>query len=273
MTWVRLDDKRALNGKLLRAGFEARGLDDAAICFAALQESDGFISEADVAMLASGHGCAKWRKLVDTLVAVGRWEPAEKGWMIHDYLEFNPSRAQVEERRKRDRVRKDSLRNPNGNHVENPVDSEWNPSGSRARGPGRPDPHPVPVPVPTRPDDGQVPLDGTGGTRGQPGDRDRESNPEGGTTPPSQALLERLTRACTGRNRVRVRVEAVEVLAWARGHVSDQVIDEAIGYCTQAATHPALPRAVAEIITRRAADAGMTVPAFKPVTKTAEVDA
>ena len=38
MAWVRLDDKRATNRKLRAAGFAARGLDEAAICWSAHEE-------------------------------------------------------------------------------------------------------------------------------------------------------------------------------------------------------------------------------------------
>jgi hypothetical protein len=87
-----------MNPKLRRAGFMARGLDEAAICQIAHDMSDGFISAVTVESLAIAHRCLEWREVVAALVAVGRWIPADKdgedGWELHDYLEFNPSKAE-----------------------------------------------------------------------------------------------------------------------------------------------------------------------------------
>lgn len=106
MAWIRLDDKRALNLKLTAAGFAARGLDEAAICLAGSLETDGKITHTMLAALAASHGTTGRgaTALAKTLVDVGRWEPAEDGWMIHDYLEYNPSRVQA--RATRDEVSK-----------------------------------------------------------------------------------------------------------------------------------------------------------------------
>jgi hypothetical protein len=125
IAWVRLDEKRSLNAKLRKAGLAARGLDEAAICWTAHQEHDGHISRADVEMLASLHGCRKLQPLVDALVEVGRWEEMKDlegqvtAYNIKDFLDFNPSRAELEDQRKKDRERKRksaaaSGRNPPG---------------------------------------------------------------------------------------------------------------------------------------------------------------
>ena len=128
LAWVKLDDKRATNRKLRAAGFAARGLDEAAICWSAHEETDGFISDDDLQMLASLHGCKKTQPLVDALVTHGRWKRDERkgGHWIEGYLEFNPSHADLESARKRDRERKrgrtgggtDSARNPDGTGLE-----------------------------------------------------------------------------------------------------------------------------------------------------------
>lgn len=97
MGWVKLDDQRAMNKKLRQAGFEARGLDEAAICQVSADMTDGFIAEETVEMLAAAHRCRNWRKLAAVLCDVGRWEDAPGGWVIHDYLEYNPTKAQWEE--------------------------------------------------------------------------------------------------------------------------------------------------------------------------------
>lgn len=128
MAWVRLDDKRAISHKLLTAGFAARGLDEAAICWSAHQENDGFISDKDVTMLGVLHGCDDVDEHARTLVAVDRWarDGRRKGYVIRGFLDFNPSRAELEAKRAADRERKrkragvqaDSVRNPDGGGVE-----------------------------------------------------------------------------------------------------------------------------------------------------------
>lgn len=105
MSWVRFDDKRSVNGKLRKAGFAARGLDEAAICWSAHQEDDGFISTEDVEMLAMTHGCRKVDPLVQALVEVERWEPmvvegSTVGYLLKNFLEYNPSKAELEVTRK-----------------------------------------------------------------------------------------------------------------------------------------------------------------------------
>lgn len=129
MAWVRFDDKRSVNGKLRRAGFAARGLDEAAICWSAHEEDDGFISVDDVEMLAMMHGCRKVAPVIAALVEVERWVPMvvegeTKGYLIKDFLDYNPSHADLEAQRERDRERK---RKPKGS----PTDSGGIPDGSR----------------------------------------------------------------------------------------------------------------------------------------------
>jgi hypothetical protein len=41
-----------------------------------------------------------------SLVAAGIWETADDGYLIHDYLHYQPSKADVQERRTADRERK-----------------------------------------------------------------------------------------------------------------------------------------------------------------------
>ena len=130
MAWVKFDDKRSVNGKLRKAGFAARGLDEAAICWSAHEEDDGRISVEDLEMLAVMHGCKKVGPIADKLVEVGRWEAMRDldgnvtAYLIKDFLEYNPSHADLEAQRKRDRERK---RKPKGSQE----DSNGIPVGSR----------------------------------------------------------------------------------------------------------------------------------------------
>lgn len=94
MGWAKFDDKRHQNPKIRRVGLEASGLDCHGITYAAAMETDGFLDENVVEMLA---GVKHWRKIVAKLVVENRWERDNErgGWWIHDYLEFNPSRDEI----------------------------------------------------------------------------------------------------------------------------------------------------------------------------------
>lgn len=118
MAWVRLDERRALNAKLRKAGLAARGLDEAAICWSAQEESDGRITAEDVDMLAALHACKRPHSLVKALIDVGRWEPMKDAdgtvtaYLIKDFLHYNPSRAELDEvrRQKREAGQKGGIR-------------------------------------------------------------------------------------------------------------------------------------------------------------------
>lgn len=95
MGWAKIDDKRWQHPKLRRAGLEASCLDYHAISYAAAMKTDGFIDENVAEMIA---GVKHWRKLVARLVEVNRWErdsSGREGWWIHDYLDYNPSAAEI----------------------------------------------------------------------------------------------------------------------------------------------------------------------------------
>lgn len=99
MTWVRIDDcfmghrkVRALSDRAFRLHMEG-------LCFAALNLSDGYLDHDAVRRLrgnarASGK---HFRELVDG----GLWHETDDGIEIHDYLDFNKSRDEVEAERRR----------------------------------------------------------------------------------------------------------------------------------------------------------------------------
>ena len=112
MGWAKFDDRWATHAKLLEAGLEAAGLDARAICWCAGQETDGFVPDAAVSLLAAGH--RNPAKLAGALVRVRRWARNEerKGYDIHDYLDYNPTRESrdAERDRKREAGRAGGLR-------------------------------------------------------------------------------------------------------------------------------------------------------------------
>lgn len=98
MPWVKLDSSRATHRKLRIAGFAARGLDEAAMCQVCEDGTDGFLSDGALAMLAVAHREKRVKSLVDLLCSsdVNRWEKTDGGYLIHDYLVYNPTRAEWE---------------------------------------------------------------------------------------------------------------------------------------------------------------------------------
>lgn len=141
MTWARFDDgmgdHRKVRRTLRAAGLSAFGLHALAILHSARYLTDGFVERefVDETFDVSRTKARERAAILRELERQGMWEPVgDDGWRIHDYLDHNPSRAEVEEKRRRDNERKAKGRRPV---------SERSPRGSRGES-GRP--------VPTRPD-------------------------------------------------------------------------------------------------------------------------
>ena len=98
MSWVKLDDKFTGHTKVLAAGPEAAWLHIEGLCYCAQQETDGVILDTALVMLTQ-YSKPKAGKLAARLVEVGMWERNGAGYVIHDYLDYNPSRKELEARR------------------------------------------------------------------------------------------------------------------------------------------------------------------------------
>jgi hypothetical protein len=105
VSWAKLDDAYPTHPKVIAAGPDGMALDVAAICYANRYRTDGIIPA--VALPALAPGARNARKVAAKLVEVGRWhadghgcadcpQPGD-GWVIHHFLDFNPSAAEVEE--------------------------------------------------------------------------------------------------------------------------------------------------------------------------------
>ena len=107
MTWARLDDSFYSHPKVLQAWNEHQpsiGLHALAISWVANHEQDGMVPAYVVAMWVPDQ--SDRARATATLVQTGLWHEAEDGYVIHDYLDYNPSRAYLEEKREADRLRK-----------------------------------------------------------------------------------------------------------------------------------------------------------------------
>lgn len=97
MGWARFDDRYSEHPKILAAGALAELLDMRAIIYCARNETDGKLARASLQRLAVG--IPKPIQRAQKLVEVGRWEEVDDGWIVCDYLEYNPSKAEVDEAR------------------------------------------------------------------------------------------------------------------------------------------------------------------------------
>lgn len=99
MTWVKLDDGFWSNPKVDSVGNEAAGVYSRALSYCGCHETDGAVPDS----IARYIGKAKaWERLVDA----GLCEPLENGYLVPDFLEFNPSHEVLEAKREADRKRK-----------------------------------------------------------------------------------------------------------------------------------------------------------------------
>lgn len=91
MTWAKLDDGFVDNLKVQPVGWAARGVWATGLAWCSRKLSDGRISTKAAAILEFPP------EAIDELVAAGLWHVADdgNGWVVHDYLEYNPSKAEV----------------------------------------------------------------------------------------------------------------------------------------------------------------------------------
>lgn len=119
MGWARVDDGYLGHPKILEAGVWAELLDLRSIIWCAKYETDGLVTRS--ALQSIGRGIPKVSTRVLSLIDVGRWTVNEGGgWWVHDFLTYNPSKAEKETQRAqgRERVRKHRL-STSGNAVTN----------------------------------------------------------------------------------------------------------------------------------------------------------
>lgn len=118
MAWLRMDDRVRTHPKLVAAGPAAAWFWFCGICYSREHLTDGFIPTGIIATLAPGVSSGK--KLASKLVDCGLWHIAEGGFTVHDFLDWNPSRSDVEAARQKDSARKkngiltESERTPKG---------------------------------------------------------------------------------------------------------------------------------------------------------------
>ncbi|EDY43927.1 hypothetical protein [Streptomyces sp. SPB074] len=107
LMWVRLDDRFPSHRKVALLTDGAFRLHVSALCWSAEHLTDGRIGDRELPLVA------RVRSLKATarrLEAAGLWLRQEDGWLIHDYLDFNPSREEIIEQRRKNAARQEAYR-------------------------------------------------------------------------------------------------------------------------------------------------------------------
>jgi len=96
MSWAKIDDRFCVHPKVVPTSLAARGLWVTALSWSSALETDGWIPDSILPVLA---GERDPDSLVDELLTSGLWERGEQGYRVHDFLDWNPSHAVLVARR------------------------------------------------------------------------------------------------------------------------------------------------------------------------------
>lgn len=103
MPWAKLDDDFHDHPKLIAAGVIATGIQARAISYCADLLTDGHISEGALPGLLTGLNGTPPPEGPDWptyMVATGLWDRTARGYRVHDYLDYNPTKKEIESRRR-----------------------------------------------------------------------------------------------------------------------------------------------------------------------------
>lgn len=107
MAWARFDDRFHGNPKVLGVWHtcpEAIGLYVMSVTYCSQQETDGEVPDWFIQTLVASK--AQRSKLTGALENAGLFSPTPAGFEINDYLDFNPSKAQLEAKRQAQKERR-----------------------------------------------------------------------------------------------------------------------------------------------------------------------
>lgn len=176
MSWIRLDDDFAAHRKVRRLTDSAFRLHVSALCWSAKYLTDGYVAPDDLRYIGADLDNDMDPTTVDRaakeLVDHGLWHEADhtcapcptsqNGWVIHDFLDLNPSgeqvraqRAQAAERQRRARDRRRNTQSDDVDDATNGMsrrDTRVSHAGSHGEvtaGVTRQSQRPTPTPTPT----------------------------------------------------------------------------------------------------------------------------
>lgn len=95
MTWVRVEPDAPYHQKLQRVGVEGFGLFVAGLCYANRCLTDGLIHQHALPAVFPGAPRRRLESLAGQLVAAGLWEVVEGGWRVHDFHQYQPTKAEA----------------------------------------------------------------------------------------------------------------------------------------------------------------------------------
>jgi hypothetical protein len=113
VVWLKIDDQQLMNAKYRGAGLYARAVYEASLRWCASQENDGRIPAHmfNVLVALAEIPGDEAHPAMQRLVGLGLWDEAGEddppGWLIHDWLVYQPSRAELLAKRARDRRKKE----------------------------------------------------------------------------------------------------------------------------------------------------------------------
>jgi hypothetical protein len=107
MTWAKLDDSFHSHPKVRMAWYRCPasiGLHVMCITYSADHETDGVVPAWFVA--AFFQKPKELQAAVSTLTELGMWEQRDDEFVIHDFLDYHPSKGELEKKRAREAERK-----------------------------------------------------------------------------------------------------------------------------------------------------------------------
>lgn len=143
MGWLKVDDKMPRNPKILAGDIETAWYYACALTHAAEQLTDGFIARSAVPLVAPHitDPCSVAERCADLEL----FRRLDDGYLIPDYLEFNPSRESVVQKRAEDAERQRKKRERDASREESQRDTAET-SGVSPDVPSRPVPSPTTSP-------------------------------------------------------------------------------------------------------------------------------
>jgi hypothetical protein len=155
VTWLRIDDEFPEHSKIMALkGAGAKWLHLVALCQCASNLTDGRVDPQRLKVICAIADVPRPAHCVKRLVEAGLWVEDGEGYMIKDYLDYNPDAATVKAKREQRRqagIKAAEARwKPNEPH--NDSDNESH-GGSDAISGMHPDPDPNPLVNPDRPGD------------------------------------------------------------------------------------------------------------------------
>ncbi|MHB9857669.1 hypothetical protein [Streptomyces sp. YIM S03343] len=107
MPWVKLDDRFPTHRKVALVSDRAFRLYVSALCWSSENLTEGKILDRELPLVARIRGVkAAAKELEDARL----WDRIEGGWVIHDFLEYNPDRARVQADRDANAARQKAFR-------------------------------------------------------------------------------------------------------------------------------------------------------------------